>query len=69
MSDRQNTIPCASDILLCFAQDVIELQEAYWRNPDNAVPPDTPPCGFRGEFCQEDSKYDIPSELPAEIAA
>ncbi len=38
-------------------KDVIELQQPTWGTPDNSVPPDTPACGFLGEFCQEDSMY------------
>ena len=33
--------------------------EVYWGTPDNAAPPDEPPCGFNQERCPPDTTGDI----------
>ena len=38
-----------------LTQEVTQLRNVsvYWGTEDGLAPPDTPPCGFLGEFCPD----------------
>ena len=39
-----------------MTQEVTQLRNVsvYWGTEDGLAPPDTPPCGFYGEFCPDE---------------
>ncbi len=51
--EKHNTPTYLLYDLSLICQVVEEHSQPYWGENLDGPPPDTPTCGFRGEFCQE----------------